>query len=432
MSQDKQSEEVDIGTVSSLHTVEKKLYAKPDVGYSWVVVLGSFAVHFATLGVVYIYGVFQQAYQNEEGLKDVSISGIALIGSVSSSALPFFAILSGKLTDKFGHRVMGIIGGVIYAVSLVLASFATKYWQLFITQGLLFGFSVSIAYFPALSIISQWFEKKLGSATGIAVAGAGIGGLFWGPVARLMISTLGRSNTLLIIGLVGGTMIIASSLLFKTRYPPKTSKSSYSKLFKSSTFRLMYLTATVSTFGYYVPFFYVASYGVQVGLSASQGAFLIGLLNGGSAIGRVALGFVSDRIGHLNSLWICVFSSSMTMFLIWPFATNFATLAIFVILYGFAVGGFISLQPTVIVQLFGTENLGGTFGLMYSAAFFGAVGGPPVAGAIVQAYTTVVNNSIIINYVPTIMASGSSMLLGAIILAYIRQSVAKGKLMVKV
>jgi hypothetical protein len=48
----------------------------------------------------------------------------------------------------------------------------------------------------------------------------------------------------------------------------------------------------------------------------------------------------------MNTLVICLFVSSLSTVLIWPFSTTFATITIYAFLYGFFIGGFISLFPT--------------------------------------------------------------------------------------
>ena len=76
------------------------------------------------------------------------------------------------VAEVFGNRLMTAIGGLSVGASLLLASFAQSYWQLFLTQGVLFGIACPLAYFPALTIISHYFDKRKGLATGLAVSGS--------------------------------------------------------------------------------------------------------------------------------------------------------------------------------------------------------------------------------------------------------------------
>ena len=52
---------------------------------------------------------------------------------------------------------------------------------------------------------------------------------------------------------------------------------------------------------------------------------------------------------------------------------------------GTGYGGWIALQPTVLAEMFGVRGLGGLVGLVYTAAGFGALVGPPLAGILIDA-----------------------------------------------
>jgi MFS family permease len=391
--------------------------AVPDEGYAWVICFLSFWIHFFVLGISYIFGIFQQEYKNR--YPEVSSLGIALIGSLTSAGIPLFAIPVGKWIDRFGHSLIGTIGGTLYIIAFALTAYSNSYWMLLLNQGLLLGLSLSFSYFPALSILSQWFVKRQGLATGIAVSGAGIGGLVLSPLIRFLISAIGLQSTMLLIGTVGGITIIVSSFFLKRRLAPQKRKARYMPVLKNTNFQILYVLSIIGTFGYFVPFFYVPTYAVRFGMSVSEGALLIGILNGGSAIGRIILGHASDRIGHINALLICMLVSGLSIFS-WPLATQFSTLLIFVLVFGFFVGGYISIIPTVIVQLFGTDNIAGTLGLVYSGTVFGTMGGPPLAGLILDLTGKT-------EFLGVIMFAGSTMLFATVLMALIRYRVHRAK-----
>ncbi|KAJ3321758.1 hypothetical protein HDV06_003907 [Boothiomyces sp. JEL0866] len=384
-----------------------------DKGYAWVCVVSSFIVHFFALGISYIFGVYLEAYIKDPMLSSISISNISLIGSFTSAGLPFFAIPAGNLVDRFGHRAVGIVGGVMYMVSLILASISTTYWQLLLTQGVMLGISISVAYFPALTILSQWFVEKKGFATGIAVAGSGIGGLILSPVTNWMITTMGRQQALLLSGIVGGAAIILSSLTYKLRTPLTVTSGDYGSLVKNGRFRLLYLLLVIATFGYVAPFFYLPSYAVHFNMTPSQGALAVGILNGASGAGRIILGYGADVLGHINSFTLCIFFATLAVVLIWPFATTFGTLLTFAALYGLFIGGYVSILPNVVIKMFGLENIGTKIGAIYSSFFLGSVFGPYIIGYWIAAFTTGSH----INYVPMIIYSGVCLIVATFLLA---------------
>jgi len=64
---------------------------------------------------------------------------------------------------------------VIYLCQLASA-FSTKIYQLFLFQGFFNGIGIGMGMPLYISLLSQWFDKKRGLATGLTVSGTGIGG----------------------------------------------------------------------------------------------------------------------------------------------------------------------------------------------------------------------------------------------------------------
>ncbi|ORY52055.1 MFS general substrate transporter [Rhizoclosmatium globosum] len=140
----------------------------PDGGFeAWGTVIASFLVHFFGIGTLYTFGLFSALY-SERGYGSLAI--IQFVGAIGSTMLVGAGFISGRLGETFGFRTMVGVGTTLMAAALVLASFCTQIWQLMITQGFLFGFGACLCYFPSISSVSQWFDKKRSVATGIAAS----------------------------------------------------------------------------------------------------------------------------------------------------------------------------------------------------------------------------------------------------------------------
>lgn len=59
----------------------------------------------------------------------------------------------------------------------VLASCATEAWQIFFTQGILYGVGGIFLNFVHVSIFPEWFDKRKGQAMGVIWLGYRAGGL---------------------------------------------------------------------------------------------------------------------------------------------------------------------------------------------------------------------------------------------------------------
>ncbi|KAH6584444.1 hypothetical protein BASA60_000974 [Batrachochytrium salamandrivorans] len=408
------------------------LTPEPDCGYGWVIVASSFMIHCISIGLLSSFGVFQQAYTEVPEFAGSSAVAIAFIGSLGSAGLPLFSIMAGSGQVHTLHSMQ--LRCIDSLASLVIASFATEIWHLFIAQGFLLGMGASLTYIPGISIVSDWFIKRRGVAVGIAAAGAGAGGLILGPLLRALISKVGWRWTLRLIGVGGGGILLISAYLLVKRTNTKKNPTIDLSWFKDKIFLLLYFSSMVSSFAYFVPFFFIPTYSIQHGLTREQGALLVGILNGASGVGRIVLGFVADYIGATNAITMCIAVSTLLVFGLWPVATTFSTILTFVLLFGFFVGGFAALMRTVVAHLFGSKgNIPTITGLNYSSSLFGFVAGPPIVGALIDAYTTYTPDGVKhIGYIPAIMFCGTCFAAGLFLIIILRWTVNKGKATAKI
>ncbi|EGF84131.1 hypothetical protein BATDEDRAFT_84863 [Batrachochytrium dendrobatidis JAM81] len=401
--------------------------AEADSAYGWIIVVAGFMINVFSIALPASYGVFQQAYKELPEFEGTSSLAIAFIGSLANAGLPLFSILAGRLVDQYGPCVVCLVGALFILVSMVIASFSTAVWQMIITQGFLFGVGTSLAHIPGISILPDWFVKRRGLATGIAVSGSGIGGLILGPVLRYLISHVGWRWTLRIIGIFGGSIIAISAMFLKVRTFRKIRKEMHFSNFKNPIFQKLYAVAVIYSFAYFVPFFYIPTYALKYGMTIEQGALLVGILSGASGLGRVTLGFASDHLGHINTLTGCLISATLGILLVWPFAISFNGILAFVLIYGYFIGGFVCLTSTVTAQLFGAN------GNIATGYLFGDLFGTPIAGAMIDHFTvTLPDGAVSVNYLPSILFAGLCFAVGSMLLMSIKMTVGNRKFFIKV
>ncbi|MBE3049275.1 MFS transporter, partial [Candidatus Bathyarchaeota archaeon] len=91
------------------------------------------------------------------------------------------------LTRELGKKWTLSIGALLQCGGYVAASFATRVWQLYLTQGVLVGVGIGFIIIPSVAILSQWFSKRRTVANGLASAGSGVGGMAfsWGTAGMI-------------------------------------------------------------------------------------------------------------------------------------------------------------------------------------------------------------------------------------------------------
>jgi MFS family permease len=216
------------------------------------------------------------------------------------------------------------------------------------------------------TVPAQYFHKKRGIANGIVYAGGGLGGTIISFAMDAAIQKLGPAWTFRILGLTTLATGLPAAWLIKERTPITTTTFIEWRLCKNVQFVTLFLAGIIGTFPLFVPPFFLPLYSTSLGLSASAGAGLVAGFNFSSAVGRLACGFLSDSIGPVNTLFIALSLSALSMLVLWPVSSTLGPLIAFVIINGAANGGFFSTMPTVVGSVFGSRRVGVAMGMIVS------------------------------------------------------------------
>lgn len=200
-----------VGSSTSVTSDGSEFHRKaPDGGWGWVVVAASFLVHCIADGVTMSFGVLFVEFLDY--FKE-SKAFTSWVGSLFM-AIPLLAgPLASILTDQFGCRKVTIIGSVIASIGFLLSAFADSILVLLVTLGLITGLGLAVCYVAAIVIVAFYFEKKRSLATGIAVAGSGIGTFIFAPFTQYLIDNWGWRGTLIILAGIFLNMSVCGSLM---------------------------------------------------------------------------------------------------------------------------------------------------------------------------------------------------------------------------
>jgi MFS family permease len=340
---------------------------------------------FQTIGMNQSFGVFEDYYTSlDSPIVDAreQYAMVSLVGTIGSgltwSGSIFVCMIISSGCDL---RLMCLSGATVMSLGLLLSSFATELWHLFITQAFLFGVGSSMLYYPVTSLTPPFFDKHRGFAMGIALSGSGAGGLFFAPVIQALIARWGVSATLRILGVWNFVVLIP--IAFIIRRPPGYSPVRPSlALAKRGAFILQLFTAFLQAAGNIIPLYYLPLYSIAVlGYSVQTASMFLAVNNAANTVARVTTGLLADYVGRQNTMIACVLFSGITVLALWFDAERGRFLA-FVIVYGIGSGGYSALLPTTIAEVYGAEQYSTATAAIYFVRGFGAVLGAPVAGAI--------------------------------------------------
>ncbi|KAJ5216028.1 uncharacterized protein N7498_002435, partial [Penicillium cinerascens] len=390
---------------------EEAPYEYPEGGLAaWGVVGGAFCMLSCTYGLCSSVGVLQSYWEIHQ-LKTYPSSTIGWIPGLLVFLNLFLGVQIGPLFDRYGPRWIMLIGSVLYALSIFLLGSCNSYYQFILCLGVLGGTGSALICTPTMAVLSHWFYRRRGNATGIAMAGSSLGGICWPIILRTTFQRLGWAWSMRILGFMFVFFLTVGNLCIKGRLPTKARKGSIDlHCFTDSRF----LWATTGVFFSEIVLFaslgLVPSYATAQGFSSETGFYMMAVLNAGSGLGRWLSGLASDHFGRFNTIATMMAITTVFIFVLWyPFGHYLGVLYCFVALLGFGTGSILSLVPVCLGQLCKTEEFGKWFGTCYFVCSFGAMIGIPVGGQLLQ----VVGPSDLVAFLGGLLAISSLSFMGA-------------------
>ncbi|KAG1841288.1 MFS general substrate transporter [Suillus subluteus] len=318
---------------------------------------GGFVGSFATMGQVSSFGTYQ-AWYLEHQLSAYSPSEISWIGGLQLWFMMFSGGFVGRLFDAYGPTPLLASGTLIYTLSLMMTSLATRYYEFMIAQGFLLGLGAGLVYNPCIAASTARFRHFAGTSSGIVLGGSG--GAVFPILLQRLLSTVGFAWAVRI----QGTPWIDT------------------KSFRDTKYMVVCLAYALICLGLFIPPTYIVQYAQAQGLSQNLGFDLLSILNAANTVGRIVPGWFADKLGRLNLMIPSALLAGVSCIAIWLFAHNTATLAAFAVIYGLFGGAVMGLDVAVTAQISPPENFGTRVGMSYAFMSIPSLVGSPIGGAI--------------------------------------------------
>ena len=391
------------------------------VYYGWVIAVACFLGSLVVFGMSYSYGVFADHLAESFTASRARVSAVY---GVHTFVLFFGSPFIGVLVDRYGPRRTLFAGGTLLGMGLVGASRADSLLSFGVAYGLAVALGLSAVYVVAYATVPRWFQRRRGTATGIATSGLGAGLLAVPPAATALIGAVGWRTSFLVLAVVLVGILMVVAILFvdgpdavdadpnveftggwpeREPLPLRERAARVWSVVRSRSFLLVFVGWTCVYAALYVVLAHLVFYVTDVGMARWVGVWAIGAIGVGTSIARLSVGKLSDRVGRVRTFVAC--SAVMGLALV---ALSLATtpVLVFVVVVGFSVGygGNGALLSPLIADLFGETDLATLFGAMSIAFAVAGLVAPPLAGAAHDALGT---------YVPVFRAVGALGLIGA-------------------
>lgn len=350
----------------------------------WIL-LGAALILALSLGVRHGFGLFLAPMSAEFGWgRGVFAFAIALQNLMWGLAQPF----AGALADRLGAGKVVIIGGVLYAVGLVLMGLSDSPVTLSLSAGLLIGIGLSGTSFSViLGVVGRAVApEKRSLAMGIASAAGSFGQFAMLPGTLGLINWLGWSLALLVLGLMVAFIVPLVGLLKDRPLPAQGHDQTLGEALREACSHSGFWLLALGFFvcGFQVVFIgvHLPAYLVDQHLPATTGTTVLALVGLFNIVGTYTAGWLGGRMSKPRLLTALYLLRAVVIVLfLWAPITTFSAY-----LFGIAMGllwlSTVPLTNGTVATLFGVRNLSMLGGIVFLFHQLGAFLGGWLGGVV--------------------------------------------------
>ena len=370
--------------------------------YGWWIVVASFLIALYIGGAVfYGFTAFFEPIVDEMGW---SYTQLSLAASLRGLEMGLLSPIVGILADRWGPRKL-IFGGVLVTAASLLLLSSTTSLIMFYVSFILLAIGVSACTVTVLlTAVANWFRRKMGIASGIAICGFGFSGLLIPVIVRLIeVYDWRTALNILALGMI--VLVLPLSFVFRHRpeqygYLPDGQKQDTTahladsspsqgldvelrvkQALKNGTFWRIVLARMYHMMTMMAIITHVMPYLSSISISRATSTLVATAIPLMSIIGRLSFGWFGDKF---NKRLVAATSFVMMSCGVFCFAyasnTELWLLVPFLVLLGIGYGGTNAILPALGREYFGRTNFGSIYGLMEGIGTIGAIIGPTLAG----------------------------------------------------
>ncbi|KAM5250813.1 monocarboxylate transporter 3 [Hipposideros larvatus] len=366
----------------------------PDGGWGWAVLGACFVVTGFAYGFPKAVSVFFRALMRDFG---AGYSDMAWVSSIMLAMLYGTGPVSSILVTRFGCRPVMLMGGLLASAGMVLASFATRLLELYLTAGVLTGLGLALNFQPSLIMLGLYFDRRRPLANGLAAAGSPVFLSALSPLGQQLLERFGWRGGFL---LLGGLLLHCCACGAVMRPPPGPSLREAPPggrarrrmldvtVCADRTFAAYAVTKFVMALGLFVPAILLVNYAKDAGVPDADAAFLLSVVGFVDIVARPACGALAGlarlrpHVAYLFSL--ALLANGLTD-LSSARARSYGALVAFCVAFGLSYGMVGALQFEVLMAAVGAHRFPSALGLVLLIEAVAVLIGPPSAGHLVDA-----------------------------------------------
>ena len=375
--------------------------------YGWKNVTVAVIYGFSMALAFYTFTLFLPFWVDEFGWSRQKISYAATLWSIIMGLNYVFV---GHFIAKYGSRRAIVIGVLITISGLLVLSFQSNLWLVYLGHGILVGIGVSLgSNFAITTMVNNWFNKKRSLALSMTVSSMALGGMILVPVLMKFIDVIGwryayrfSAAIIFITGFVLAGLFIRNKPEDIGQVPdgivdpepekietPVPTPNIYrtpveftaKEAFRTPTIWFLMIFYILFMFAANAKITHAAAFYLDIGLTRGQVGVLVGLSSGIMVFSQLITGVLGLKIEmHRLAIFgfilvvigmiVLVYANSLTMILIYTFLTYIGT------------GANMLAMMNLLANYYGAENFPVILGYFAPCWSLPASLGAPFAGYI--------------------------------------------------
>ena len=354
----------------------------------WTVVGVSTAVNVCAWSVRSTFALFYVAILGELAW---GRGPTALGYSLSWLGFVVFAPVAGWLSDRWGTRVVVILGGALLGGALALTGGVTSLTQYYLCFGLLSAAGIACIVIPSTTIVTRWFVRSRGTAMGILSAGNAGSAMAFYPVNAWLIAMLGWRAALVAFGAIVTAAVVSLALLYREppraetiaspRAPANVVPSTIRSALASRRLWAAFAMTALGTIGFQIMATHQVAHAVDRGFERATVVWLFAFGAGCMMLGNLLGGWLSDQLGRG---WVFALGSAIAVAGIGALAViggpHDLPLLLLYTVSGFGFGMRIAQLSAIPADAFAGPHLGSILGVVQAGGGLGGAIGPFLGG----------------------------------------------------
>lgn len=364
--------------------------------YGWYIVAAAFVANFISLGTsFYMLNGFMEPLCDIRGWTRTQLNVALVIGTLCSLGSQFFY---GTIVAQTGPRILMTIGPLVAGFAYVCMGYATSLASLYVLFFVLFAGNAAYGALISNTVVNNWFVLHRGKAIGLSTAGGSLAGAVLPFLSMILVLRTGLSTAFASIGILITGMAPLAWLIIRDwpeqyglrpdgigtgALPPAPVRVPgnpwpLTRLLRTGAFWHLCVGFTLVMGSVNGVMSQLKPRFSDIGFDHMTGMTLVAATALSAAVGKYIWGTLCDRFDprRVTAALYAVNAAGLGLALV---EGSPVSLALFIILFGFSMGGVWSAGPILVAHIFGRRNFPSvyrfiTIFLMFQVAGYLAAG----------------------------------------------------------